>query len=123
MRIKVGVPSRRRRKRLLKLSKGYWGRRKNLIRRAKETVLRALAYSYRDRRQRKRDFRRLWVVRINAAVRPFGLSYSEFMGALKRVGVEIDRKSLAEMAVRDPESFKAVVDVVKSNLTKTGLSS
>lgn len=123
MRIKVGVPSRKRRKRLLKLSKGYWGRRKNLIRRAKETVLRALAYSYRDRRQRKRDFRRLWVVRINAAVRPFGLSYSEFMGALKRVGVEIDRKNLAEMAVRDPESFKAVVNAVKSNLTKTGLSS
>jgi large subunit ribosomal protein L20 len=122
MRIKVGVPSRKRRKRLLKLSKGYWGRRKNLIRRAKETVLRALAYSYRDRRQRKRDFRRLWVVRINAAVRPFGLSYSEFMGALKRVGIEIDRKNLADMAVRDPESFKTVVDVVKSNLTKTGLS-
>lgn len=123
MRIKVGVPSRRRRKRLLKLSKGYWGRRKNLIRRAKETVLRALAYSYRDRRQRKRDFRRLWVVRINAAVRPFGLSYSEFMGALKRIGVEIDRKNLAEMAVTDPESFKAVVNTVRSNLSKSGLSS
>ncbi|MER3445478.1 MAG: 50S ribosomal protein L20 [Candidatus Dadabacteria bacterium] len=116
MRIKAGVPSRKRRKRLLKLSKGYWGRRKNLIRRAKETVLRALAYSYRDRRQRRRDFRRLWVIRINAAVRPFGLSYSEFMGALKRVGVEIDRKNLAEMAVRDPESFKAVVDIAKANL-------
>jgi large subunit ribosomal protein L20 len=116
MRIKVGVPSRKRRKRLLKLSKGYWGRRKNLIRRAKETVLRALAYSYRDRRQRKRDFRRLWVIRINAAVRPFGLSYSEFMGALKRGGVEIDRKNLAEMAVRDPESFRAVIDIAKANL-------
>jgi large subunit ribosomal protein L20 len=116
MRIKVGVASRKRRKRLLKLSKGYWGRRKNLVRRAKETLLRALAYAYRDRRQRKRDFRRLWVIRINAAVRPFGLSYSVFMGALRKAGVEIDRKNLAEMAVRDPESFKTVVDTAKANL-------
>ncbi|MGH7909660.1 MAG: 50S ribosomal protein L20 [Thermodesulfobacteriota bacterium] len=116
MRIKGGVASRRRRKRLLKLSKGYWGRRKNLIRRARETVLRALAYAYRDRRRRKRDFRRLWIVRINAAVRPFGLSYSEFMGALRRSGVELDRKTLAEMAVRDAESFKTVVETVKANL-------
>ena len=116
MRVKGGVASRRRRKRLLKLSKGYWGRRKNLIRRAKETILRALAYAYRDRRRRKRDFRRLWIVRINAAVRPFGLSYSEFMGALRRSGVELDRKTLAEMAVRDAESFKTVVETVKANL-------
>jgi large subunit ribosomal protein L20 len=116
MRVKVGAASRRRRKRLLKLSKGYWGRRKNLIRRARETVLRALAYAYRDRRQRKRDFRRLWIVRISAAVRPFGLSYSEFMGALRKAGVEIDRKSLADMAIKDPENFKTVVDSVKVNL-------
>ncbi|HZX14447.1 MAG TPA: 50S ribosomal protein L20 [Thermodesulfobacteriota bacterium] len=116
MRVKGGVASRRRRKRLLKLSKGYWGRRKNLIRRARETVLRALAYAYRDRRRRKRDFRRLWIVRINAAVRPFGLSYSEFMGALRKSGVELDRKTLAEMAVRDAESFKTVVEAVKANL-------
>ncbi|MGH7799538.1 MAG: 50S ribosomal protein L20 [Nitrososphaerales archaeon] len=116
MRVKGGVASRRRRKRLLKLSKGYWGRRKNLIRRAKETILRALAYAYRDRRRRKRDFRRLWIVRINAAVRPFGLSYSEFMGALRQSGVELDRKTLAEMAVRDAESFKTVVETVKANL-------
>ncbi len=116
MRVKGGVASRRRRKRLLKLSKGYWGRRKNLIRRAKETILRALAYAYRDRRRRKRDFRRLWIVRINAAVRPFGLSYSEFMGALRKSGVELDRKTLAEMAVRDAESFRTVVEAVKANL-------
>jgi large subunit ribosomal protein L20 len=116
MRVKGGVASRRRRKRLLKLSKGYWGRRKNLIRRAKETLLRALAYAYRDRRQRKRDFRRLWIVRINAAVRPYGLSYSEFVGAMRRAGVEIDRKTLAEMAVRDPENFKSVVDTVRANM-------
>jgi large subunit ribosomal protein L20 len=116
MRIKRGIASRKKKKKLLKLSKGYWGRRKNLVRRARETVLRALAYSYRDRRQRKRDFRRLWIVRINAAIRPYGLSYSEFMGVLKKVGVDLDRKTLAEMAVRDPESFKAVVDTAKANL-------
>jgi large subunit ribosomal protein L20 len=116
MRVKTGVATRRRKKRLLKLSKGYWGRRKNLVRRARETVLRALAYAYRDRRQRKRDFRSLWIVRINAAVRPFGLSYSSLMGALKKAGVELDRKTLADMAVRDPEGFRAVVDTAKANL-------
>ncbi|GJM16053.1 MAG: 50S ribosomal protein L20 [Thermodesulfobacteriota bacterium] len=116
MRVKRGVPSRKRRKRLLKQAKGYWGRRKNNIRRAKETLIRALAYSYRDRRQRKRDFRRLWIARINAAVRPYGLSYSKFMGSLKKAGVELDRKALSEMAIREPESFKAVVDVAKSGL-------
>lgn len=116
MRVKRGVPSRKRRKRLLKQAKGYWGRRKNNIRRAKETVIRALAFSYRDRRQRKRDFRRLWIARINAAVRPYGLSYSKFMGSLKQAGVELDRKALSEMAIREPESFKAVVDVAKSGL-------
>lgn len=116
MRIKRGVASRNRRRRLLKLAKGYWGRRRTNLRRVKETVLRALAYSYRDRRQRKRDFRRLWVVRINAAVRPYGLSYSAFMGALKKAGVDIDRKNLADMAVRDPEGFKSVVDAAKANL-------
>ena len=116
MRVKRGVPSRKRRKRLLKQAKGYWGRRKNNIRRAKETVIRALAFAYRDRRQRKRDFRRLWIARINAAVRPDGLSYSKFMGSLKKAGVELDRKALSEMAIREPESFKAVVDVAKSGL-------
>ncbi|MGH7791027.1 MAG: 50S ribosomal protein L20 [Thermodesulfobacteriota bacterium] len=116
MRIKRGVASRNRRRRLLKLAKGYWGRRRTNLRRVKETVLRALAYSYRDRRQRKRDFRRLWVVRINAAVRPYGLSYGTFIGALKKSEIELDRKSLAEMAVRDPESFKAVVETAKANL-------
>ena len=98
------------------MAKGYWGRRRTNLRRVKETLLRALSYSYRDRRQRKRDFRRLWIVRINAAVRPYGLSYSEFMGALKKSGIEIDRKNLADMAVRDSESFKAVVEAAKANL-------
>ena len=114
MRIKRGVTSRKRKKKVLKLAKGYWGRRKSSYRRAKETVLRALAYSYRDRRRRKRDFRALWIMRINAAVRPFGLSYSAFMGALRKSGVEIDRKSLPELAVRSPESFGAVVEFAKS---------
>lgn len=116
MRVKKGVASRKRRKRILKQAKGYWGRRKSNLRRAKETLLRALAYSYRDRRTRKRDFRNLWITRINAAVRPFGLSYSKFMGALNKAGVEIDRKNLAEMAVNEPESFKAVVETAKANL-------
>ena len=114
MRIKRGVTSRRRKKRVLKLAKGYWGRRKNNFRRAKETILRALAYSYRDRRRRKRDFRALWIMRINAGVRPFGLSYSRFVNALKQSGVELDRKSLSELAVRNPESFKAVVEFATS---------
>ncbi len=116
MRIKRGVASRKRRKRLLKSAKGYWGRRKNNIRRAKETVLRAMAFAFRHRRLKKREFRKLWIVRINAAVRPYGLSYSSFMGGLKKAGIELDRKSLSEMAIREPESFKAVVDVARSGL-------
>lgn len=116
MRVKRGVASRKRRKRLLKQAKGYWGRRKNNIRRANETVIRALAFAYRDRRQRKRDFRKLWIARINAAVRPHGLSYSKFMGALKKAGVELDRKTLSEMAIREPNSFEAVVNVAKNGV-------
>ncbi|MGH7900583.1 MAG: 50S ribosomal protein L20 [Thermodesulfobacteriota bacterium] len=116
MRVKRGVASRRRRKRILKLAKGYWGRRGTNLRKAKETILRALAYSYRDRRRRKRDFRRLWIVRINAAARPFGTSYSSLIGALAKSGIELNRKSLAELAVRDPEGFKAVVESAKADI-------
>ena len=115
MRVKKSVASRKRRKRILKLAKGYWGRRKNNLRRAKETLRRAFAFAYRDRRQRKRDFRRLWIVRINAAVRPFDLSYSKFINALKKSGIELDRKSLSELALRDPEGFKTVVETAKAN--------
>ena len=115
MRVKKSVASRKRRKRVLKLAKGYWGRRKNNLRRAKETLRRAFAFAYRDRRQRKRDFRRLWIVRINAAVRPFDLSYSKFISALKKSGIELDRKSLSELAIRDPEGFKSVVETAKAN--------
>ena len=116
MRVKKSVASRKRRKRVLKLAKGYWGRRKNNLRRAKETLRRALAFAYRDRRQRKRDFRKLWIVRINAAVRPFDLSYSKFINALKKSEIELDRKSLSELAIRDPEGFKSVVETAKANL-------
>ncbi len=116
MRVKNSVASRKRRKRILKLAKGYWGRRGTNLRRAKETIIRALAFAYRDRRRRKRDFRRLWIVRINAAVRPYGLSYSRFIGGLANAGVEIDRKNLADMAVSDPESFRAVVETAKAQI-------
>lgn len=116
MRVKKSVASRKRRKRILKLAKGYWGQRKNNLRRAKETLLRALSFAYRDRKQRKRDFRKLWIVRINAGVRPFGLSYSKFIGALKKAGVELDRKSLSEIAIRDPEGFKVIVETAKANI-------
>lgn len=113
MRVKKSVASRKRRKRILKLAKGYWGRRKNNLRRAKETLRRAFAFAYRDRK-RKREFRKLWVVRINAAVRQFDMSYSKFIAGLKKSGIELDRKSLSELAIRDPEGFKAVVEASKA---------
>ncbi len=113
-RAKGGPKTRRRHKRLIKMAKGYWGRRKNLFRRAKETVERALVYAYRDRRQRKRDFRKLWQVRIGAAARLHGLNYSKFMGGLKKAGVELDRKVLAYLAVKEPEVFAQLVEVAKS---------
>ncbi|WP_028841091.1 50S ribosomal protein L20 [Thermodesulfobacterium hveragerdense] len=113
-RAKGGVKTRRRHKKLLKLAKGYWGQRKNVYRRAKETVERALVYAYRDRRQKKRDFRRLWQIRINAAVRPYGLNYSKFMGGLKKAGVDLNRKVLAYLAVTEPETFAKLVEVAKA---------
>jgi len=113
MRVK-GPSSRKRRKKILKLAKGYRGMRHSSYRRAKEAVMRALYYEYRDRRQRKRQFRRLWIARINAAVRPYGLSYSKFIDGLKKAGIELDRKVLADMAVRDPEGFSAIVEKAKS---------
>ncbi len=115
MRVK-GPSSRKRRKKILKLAKSYRGMRHTSYRRAKEAVMKALYYEYRDRRQRKRQFRRLWIARINAAVRPYGLSYSRFINGLKRAGIELDRKVLADMAVRDPEGFSKVVDRVKEAL-------
>lgn len=114
MRVTPSVASRSRRKKILKQARGYWGRRKNNLRKAKETLLRAMAYSYRDRRNRKRDFRALWITRINAAVRHYGLSYSRFMADLKKAGIELDRKSLSELAIRDPRAFEKVVETLRS---------
>jgi len=115
MRVKGAGPSRtRRRKRLLKLARGFRGRRKNTIRRAMEAVERARFYATRDRKQRKRDFRRLWIARINAAARQNGMSYSRLVSGLKKAGVTLDRKVLAEIAYTDPATFAAVVDVAKA---------
>lgn len=106
------VPSRRRKIKLLRLARGYYGGRSKLIRTAKDSVMKALQYAYRDRRARKRDFRRLWIIRINAAVRQYGLSYSIFMKKLKDSNVDINRKMLAELAVNNPDGFKKIVDSV-----------
>jgi large subunit ribosomal protein L20 len=115
-RVKRGVAARKRHKRILKLAKGYWGARHRLFRPANEAVLHALAYAYRDRRARKRDFRKLWIARINAAARTCGLSYSRLMGGLRRAGVAINRKMLADLAVRDAEAFAALVAKAKEHL-------
>lgn len=115
MRVKRGFKARRRRKKVLKLAKGFRGGHSKLFRTAASTVDRALAYAYRDRRQRKREFRRIWIVRINAAVRMHDMSYSRFMSGLKKAGVELDRKVLAELAVSDPSGFAKVVGLAADN--------
>ncbi len=116
MRVKYS-PRRKRRKKLKKLTKGYFGGRSRLYRTMKIAVMKSLFYAYQHRRTKKRDFRRLWIARINAAVRPLGLNYSRFIYGLKKAGVELDRKILADLAVRDPEAFKAVVEKAKSALS------
>ena len=102
-----------RRKKILKLAKGFFGAKRKNYRTAKEAVEKALTYSYRDRRNKKRDFRKLWNVRINAAVREYGMSYSVFMGKLHDKNIELSRKVLADLAMNNPDAFKAVVDAVK----------
>lgn len=109
-RAKGGFKTRRRRKKILKKAKGYVGGRHRLYRTAAETVLRAGAFAYRDRRRKKREARSLWIVRINAACREHGLTYAAFMAGLKRAGIALDRKILAEMAVRDPAAFARLAD-------------
>lgn len=111
MRVKRGFKTRRRRKKILKLAKGYRGGRSKLIRTASDAVDKALMYAYRDRRVRKRDFRRLWIARINAAARMNNLTYSKFMHGLKLAGVELDRKVLAELAISDPSGFAKIADL------------
>ena len=113
-RSKNAVPSQRRRKKVLNQAKGYRGAKSKLIRSAMESVDKALLYAYRDRRQKKREFRRLWIARINAAVRANGMNYSTFMNGLKRNNVEIDRKALAELAVSDPDAIKNLVQLAQS---------
>ena len=112
-RVKKAVKSRERRKKVLKMASGYRGGRGRLLRTAKETVDRALKFAYRDRRARKRDFRSLWIVRINAAAREHGLSYSRFMDGLKRANVTLDRKSLAELAVNNAEAFARLAQLAQ----------
>src|SRR3569833_4544309 len=104
-RVKRGVTAHARHKKVLDLAKGYRGRRKNVYRIAKEAVMKAGQYAYRDRRQKKRDFRALWIARINAAARPLGLSYSRMINGLSLAGIEIDRKALADLAVQEPAGF------------------
>ncbi|RDV82470.1 50S ribosomal protein L20 [Ammonifex thiophilus] len=115
-RVKTSVASRRRRKKILKMAKGYWGARSKLYRIAKQQVMKSLMYAYRDRRARKRDFRRLWIIRINAAAREAGLTYNRFINGLKKAGVELDRKVLADLAVRDREAFGRLVELAKAQL-------
>lgn len=112
-RVKRGVMVRKRHNKLLKQAKGFQGSRSRRIRVARQTLMKALSYAYRDRRNRKRDFRRLWIIRINAAARLNGLSYSKLMSGLKTAGIDLDRKVLADMAVRDPAAFTSVVDQVR----------
>jgi large subunit ribosomal protein L20 len=116
MRTTNGVASRRKKSRLFKKAKGYTGGRRRLLRSVKETLVRAEAFAFRDRRVRKREFRRLWIIRINAAVRERGLRYSELIAGLKKAQIELDRKTLSEMAVHDPAAFDAIVAKVKEAL-------
>ncbi|MFQ6100997.1 MAG: 50S ribosomal protein L20 [Anaerolineae bacterium] len=114
MRVKGGTRTRYRHKKVLRQTKGYWGTRHRLFRRANEAWMKAQWYAYRDRRQRRRDLRRLWITRINAAARQNGLSYSRFIHGLKQAGVELDRKVLADIAVRDVNTFAQLVEVAKN---------
>jgi large subunit ribosomal protein L20 len=114
MRVKKGFKARRRRNRVLKLAKGFRGRRKNCYKRANQAVERALNYSTRDRRQKRRDFRSLWIVRINAAARQNGTTYSKLVSGMKKAGVALDRKILAELALALPADFAAVVKVARA---------
>jgi large subunit ribosomal protein L20 len=115
-RVKRGVTARRRHKKILKLAKGHRGQRHKLFRRANESILHSLTYAYRDRRDRKGQFRRLWTMRINAAARLEGLSYSRLIDGLNKASVAIDRKMLADLAVRDPQTFAAIVAQAKAAL-------
>src|ERR671914_2450133 len=115
-RVKRGVTSHAKHKKVLKAAKGFYGRRKNTIRIAKQSVEKANQYAYRDRKRRKRTFRALWIQRLNAAVRPFGLTYSRFIDGLGKAGVAVDRKVLSDLAIREPTAFATIVERAKAAL-------
>ena len=115
MRVKRGAKANQRRKKILKLAKGFRGRSKNTIRQTTQRVEKALQYSYRDRRNKKRDYRRLWISRISAALKPYEISYSRFINGLHKAGIELDRKILAELGVTEPESFEKVANIAKEH--------
>lgn len=117
-RVKGGTVTRKRRKKVLKLAKGYYGSKHTLFKTAKEQVMNSYYYAYRDRRQKKRDFRKLWITRINAAARMNGLSYSQLMHGLKLAEIEVNRKMLADLAVHDAAGFTALADAAKNKLGK-----
>jgi large subunit ribosomal protein L20 len=117
-RVKRGVTSHAKHKKVFKAAKGYYGRRKNTIRVAKQAVEKANQYAFRDRKNRKRSFRALWIQRINAAVRPFGLTYSRFIDGLAKAGVMVDRKVLSDLAIAEPAAFQAIVEKAKAALPK-----
>ena len=115
-RVKRGVTAHAKHKKVLKAAKGFYGRRKNTIRIAKQAVEKANQYAFRDRKRRKRTFRALWIQRLNAAVRPFGLTYSRFIDGLTKSGLQIDRKVLSDLAIREPAAFEVIVEKVKAAL-------
>ena len=115
-RIKMSVNAKKRRRKVFKLAKGYFGAKSKQYRAATEQVARSLRYAYIGRRLRKRDFRKLWIARITAAVRPYGLSYSRFINGLKLAGIEVNRKILADLAVNDPQAFAKLVDAAKAKI-------
>ncbi|MDO5691495.1 MAG: 50S ribosomal protein L20 [Pseudomonadota bacterium] len=115
-RVKRGVTARARHKKVLALAKGFRGRRKNVYRVAKQAVMKASQYAYRDRRNRKRDFRRLWIARINAAARELGMTYSQFINGMNKAGITLDRKVLADIAVHDKAAFAGIVEQAKAKL-------
>ena len=119
-RVKRSVHAKKKRREVLEQAKGYRGLKKNSYKRAKEQVQKSLAYSYRDRRARKRDFRRLWIIRINAGARPNGMSYNQMMHGLKLAEVELDRKVLADIAVSDPKAVAVLADTAKAALAAAG---
>jgi large subunit ribosomal protein L20 len=119
-RVKRGVTAHAKHKKVLKAAKGFFGRRKNTIRAAKAAVDRAMQYATRDRKAKKREFRALWIQRLNAAARELGLTYSRFIDGLSRAGIDVDRKVLSELAIREPAAFKAIVEQAKAALPAKG---